>query len=182
MSSPDEGTPISLADPGDDEAPDMVRMGILSAVLLLLVGYFVWTHFINPPKKPYYADLPGFEAAMAAMTPQQRDDVLKQANAMQCDCGYPNCSYNVAECRHMDPGCDVSAKHAAEIIAQVTGGKAPPLPSNLEPGAEHHMGTPLAPGSAPGATGAMTPASPAAAAGSSGATSSAATPTAHATK
>lgn len=111
----------------DDDHPDYVRMAILAAVLLVLIGvlFYSW-------RKPFYATLPGID--MSAITAQQSDEILKRANGQKCDCGMATCAYNVAECRHMDPGCDVSLTRAAEIVLAVTGkpakldGTGPPIP------------------------------------------------------
>lgn len=133
MSEADE-VAAPAAEVEEDDSPDYVRMGILACILCLLVGFFVYTRFINPPKKTYYTDLPGLN--LAAISAPQLEEILKQANAMACDCGYPGCTWNVAECRHMDPACDVSLKHAAEIVQSVTGKKAVvtvPMPTPRTP-------------------------------------------------
>lgn len=116
--------------PEDDDAPDYVRLAILSSVLLVLIGVFVYTRFINPPKKKFYTDLPG--VSLAGIPAGQLQEILKIANRMPCDCNYKNnapCGYTVAECRHMDATCDVSLKHAAEIVRRVTGKPAVLTPS-----------------------------------------------------
>lgn len=105
-----------------DEAPDYVRLTVLLSILLVLLGIFVYKRFINPPKKPYYTDLPGIN--LTVLDPKVRDQVLVTANATECGCGLPNCTYNVAECRHMDPGCDNSLRRAAEIVKTVSGKEA----------------------------------------------------------
>ena len=136
--SPNQPSPstgdVSAESELEDDSPDYVRMGILSVILLVLVGVFVYTRYINPPKKPFYATLPGLQ--LSGLNQEQQAQVLKLTNETECGCGLPNCTYNIAECRHMDPGCDNSLRRAGEIYQQVSG-KQPvfltPLPSAAVP-------------------------------------------------
>ena len=114
-----QNPPAADVDAFEDESPDYLRMGILATILLVLVGFLVYTRFINPPKKPFYADLPGL--ITAGTSKEQVDQVVKLCNERDCGCGLPNCSYNIAECRHMDPGCDNSLRRAGEVFKEVTG-------------------------------------------------------------
>ncbi len=116
---PDAGEAASAALP-EDEAPDYVRMGILAAILVALVGVLIYTRFINPPKPEFFATLPGID--LAGVTDVQRAQILELANATKCPCSYAGgCKLQVAECRHKDPTCDVSLKLAGEIVQSVTG-------------------------------------------------------------
>jgi len=138
----EENTPMPLQD--DDDKPDYVRLMLLSGVLAALVCFLVYTRFINPPKKPFYASMPGVE--LAGIPQAQVDEILKRANGQMCDCNIPGCTFNVAECRNLDPACDVSLKRAGEIVVAVTGKPAKltmpsPAPSGaptVNPHAGHH--------------------------------------------
>lgn len=138
----------------DDDGPDPVRLSILALVLVVLLGVWLWTA-LRPTPKPFYAEMPGVR--LDGLTPAQREIVLKEANAMACDCGSPTCHYNVAECRHMEEtACDTSLRLAGIIIRRVTG-KEPEY-------------TQAMPGGMPGAINPGTPAaSPSVSASSSGA-------------
>lgn len=120
----DPKTPDVSAPQDDDDKPDYVRMMLLASVLAVLLGFFVYTKFINPPKKPFYAVMPGVD--LAGVAQPQVDEILKRANGQMCDCGIPGCTFNVAECRNLDPACDNSLKRAGEIVQAVTG-KPPKL-------------------------------------------------------
>lgn len=143
---PEETTARASIDDEDDERPDPVRLAILSVVLVVLAGVWLWV-YLHPPPKPFYTDIPGID--LSGLTAPQREQVLKEANAMKCDCDMP-CAFNVAECRHMEmTGCDVSLKLAVGIITRVTG-KAPrriDVPPSGAPqggpsGAPHGSGAP----------------------------------------
>jgi hypothetical protein len=117
----------------EDESPDPVRLGILAAVLLVLISVWVWIT-LHPPPKKQYADIPG--VSLEGLTPAQKEAVLREANAMNCDCGSATCHYDVAECRHMEnTTCDVSMKLAGQIVKRVTG-KDPvftqPMPGGMD--------------------------------------------------
>jgi hypothetical protein len=156
MSDASAGAP----DPSlEEEQPDYVRLTVLSCILLVLVGVFVYKRFIDPPKKPFYTDLPGIN--LSAMDPRVRQQVLTAANTTECGCGLPNCTYNVAECRHMDPGCDNSLRRAAEIVQGITGKQAvlaaPPAASGGAATAAPHGTLPAQPAPQPTLAPALTP-------------------------
>ena len=114
-------TPSASDDDEDDERPDPVRLFFLSAVLVVLVCYGVWAYY-HPPPHPYYTNIPGLD--LSHLTPEQRDFVLRDANAMMCDCGDEDCHFTVAECRQPDKArCDVSLRLAGEIVKRDTGTK-----------------------------------------------------------
>ncbi|MBM3464177.1 MAG: hypothetical protein FJX76_18940 [Armatimonadetes bacterium] len=113
-----EQAPAGIEEMG--EGPDYVRLALLATILVALIGFLVYTRFINPPKKPFYAELPGI--SLAGIAEPQKTQIVKLANAAPCDCGYAGCdNWNVAECRNLDPGCDVSLKIAAAIVQKETG-------------------------------------------------------------
>lgn len=115
-------TPSSL----EDEKPNFARMAALALILVGLTGWLFWTrsHPAPPPPKPIYSDLPGVDTA--GLTPQQLSALLRYANHTQCDCGLNNCTMNLAECRHLDPGCHTSRGKLTALVALVKSGK--PLP------------------------------------------------------
>jgi hypothetical protein len=135
----------------DDEQPDYLRLVLLSSVLVILVCALVYTRFINPPKKPFYNDIPGID--LAGLSAEQRNQVLKIANGTLCECGDADCGYNVAECRHRMI-CDASLKQAGEIVRQVTG-RSPVFTTRLAPGTGSmtRPGAGVGPGPATGSSG-----------------------------
>lgn len=109
------------SDEDEEEAPDPVRLSILGGVLVVLICFWVWTIF-HPPPRPTYNDIPGID--LSHLTQPQREQVLREANSMMCDCGEADCTFTVAECRHKDKTtCDESLKLAAQIVQKVTGKK-----------------------------------------------------------
>lgn len=113
----------------DDDSPDPMRLTILAGVLLVLVGVWIWT-VLHPPAKKYYTELPGVR--LEALTPAQREMVIKEANATACACGSATCTNNIAECRTVEPTtCDTSLRLIGVIVRRVTGHDAEfeqPLP------------------------------------------------------
>jgi hypothetical protein len=147
MTDQDPQAPPSIDDL--DEGPDYVRLGILLTVLLGIISVAIYTWFINPPKKKYYADMPGIN--LASVSQPQRAQIMQAANAMACDCAYDGgCKLNVAECRNIDKECDVSLKRAGQLVQRVTGKPAvftqpaAPSPSAASPKASASKATPKA--------------------------------------
>ena len=64
-------------------------------------------------------DLPGVK--LAGLSPEQRAAALKKLNAEDCSCG---CKFTLAQCRIYDPACNISTDRAAEIVKEVSRGKA----------------------------------------------------------
>lgn len=173
----------------DDGSPDPMRLTILAGVLLVLVGVWIWTA-LHPPAKKYYTDLPGVR--LDALTPAQREMVVKEANATACACGSATCTNNVAECRTVEPTtCDTSLRLIGVIVRRVTGRDAEfeqplppgflqairPAPAKAAPSAAHETARSAAPSSAPSAAAAQASPPPSDAVGAPPASSpSAATP------
>lgn len=144
----------------DDGSPDPMRLTILAGVLLVLIGFWIWT-VLHPPAKQYYTSLPGVRLEM--LTPAQREMVIKEANATACACGSATCTNNVAECRHTEPTtCDLSLRLIAVIVRRVTGHDAEfeqPLPPGfLE--AVRGAAPQAAPSTAPATAGSTAPSAP----------------------
>jgi thiol-disulfide isomerase/thioredoxin len=66
----------------------------------------------------YATDIPGL--TLSALTPAQREQVLRRLNTESCTCG---CGLTMAQCRINDPGCVVSLPAAQQVVAGIVGGK-----------------------------------------------------------
>ncbi len=62
----------------------------------------------------YATEIPGID--LSALTPGQREEVLKRLNTEHCTCG---CNLTLAQCRINDPACDISLPAAQKIVEEV---------------------------------------------------------------
>ncbi len=66
-------------------------------------------------------ELPGVD--FSGLTPEQKKRALRRLNAETCTCG---CGLTISQCRVNDSACPISAKLAAQVVAEVArGGKKP---------------------------------------------------------
>ena len=64
----------------------------------------------------YATEIPGLE--LSALTPAQREQVLRRLNTESCTCG---CGLTMAQCRINDPSCVVSLPAAQQVVKDVVG-------------------------------------------------------------
>jgi thiol-disulfide isomerase/thioredoxin len=62
----------------------------------------------------YATEIPG--VSLAKLTPQQREDALKQLNSEKCTCG---CGLTLAQCRINDPTCKISQPAAQKVVDDI---------------------------------------------------------------
>lgn len=74
---------------------------------------------LSPSGTPY-TEIPGVD--LASLTPEQRSQVLLEANTKQCTCG---CVHTVAACRHLDTSCQTSLPLAQAMVQAVKGANLP---------------------------------------------------------
>ncbi len=79
-------------------------------------GKIVRVHELSPHGKVSTLKIPGLQAALARLTPAQREIALQKLNTTQCDCG---CRWSLATCRVQDPHCGYSLPEALALIAKI---------------------------------------------------------------